>query len=29
GQSVWYQFQINDKLIGWIDDSAVEIKEAT
>ncbi|KAF1678169.1 MULTISPECIES: glucosaminidase domain-containing protein [Bacillus] len=29
GQSVWYQFQIKDKLIGWIDDSAVEIKEAT
>lgn len=29
GQSIWYQFQINDKLIGWIDDSAVEIKEAT
>ncbi|MEC1753169.1 glucosaminidase domain-containing protein [Bacillus mojavensis] len=29
GQSVWYQFQVNNKLVGWIDDSAVEIKEAT
>ncbi|MCY8921889.1 glucosaminidase domain-containing protein [Bacillus atrophaeus] len=29
GQSVWYQFQINDKLVGWVDDSAIQLSEET
>ncbi|MBT2575575.1 glucosaminidase domain-containing protein [Bacillus sp. ISL-51] len=29
GQSVWYQFQVNDQLIGWVDKTAVQLNEET
>lgn len=29
GESVWYQIQVKDKLIGWVDQTAVQLSEET
>ena len=29
GESVWYQFQVKDELIGWVDQTAVQLNDET
>lgn len=29
GESVWYQIQVKDELIGWVDQTAVQLSEET